>query len=297
MMYHLDLRRGPRLAGRLVGLIGLIGLITALLMQPAHALVLAVNEGVTYRVSLDEIRSRYAAIAADLSRLLGAPVTVEPVSHYPTLQQGLQDKAYDIALVHPAHHSIRALQSGSYHLLAVAKGYENYRASFLVRADSPLKSVAELKGLRLGAPDEDSITAWMVRATLRDAVGDPRAVNVTYTRYQDAVPFFLDNKLTHAGATASAAVVKEWTAKGGKVIAQSRPVPIKHLIAGPGISAEQRTALQRYFIELDSSDEGRRKLEPSKLKGFVAWDPAQMIELGRWLGLQGGGPVLGQSRR
>jgi hypothetical protein len=46
----------------------------------AQALVLAVNEGVTYRVSNDEIRGRYAAIAADIGKLLGQTVSVEPVS-------------------------------------------------------------------------------------------------------------------------------------------------------------------------------------------------------------------------
>ncbi|MEN9628261.1 MAG: hypothetical protein RJA10_1488 [Pseudomonadota bacterium] len=281
-MFHLVLRPIRPLRS----LLALMAALAAgLLPMPSLALVMAVNEGVTYRVTSDEIRARYAGIAADVSRILGAPVTVEPVSHYPTLRQGLQNKAYDIALVHPAHHSIRAIKASGYQLLAVAKGFENYRASFLVTADSTLKSVAELKGLRLGAPDEDSITAWMVRATLRDAIGDPEAVKVTYTRYQDAVPFFLENKLTHAGATASGAVVKDWTTKGGKVIAQSKPVPIKHLIAGPGITAEQSAALRKYFVELDSTDDGRRKLEPSKLKGFMPYDQGQMLELGRWLGL------------
>lgn len=261
------------------------GLALALPLLPAQALVLAVNEGVTYRVSNDEIRARYAGIASDLSRMLGQPVQVEPVSHYPTLRQGLQDKSYDIALVHPAHHSIRAIKSSGYKLLAVAKGYENYRASFFVRADSAFKTLGDLKGQRLGAPDEDSITAWMVRATLRDAIGNPQQLNITYTRYQDAVPFFVDQRLTHAGASAATGVIKDWQAKGGKVIAQSKAVPIKHLIAGPSITADQRHALQRYFVELDSTEDGRRKLEPSKLKGFVAWDEGAMLALGQWLGL------------
>lgn len=257
----------------------------ALFAAPAQALVLAINEGVTYRVSNDEIRARYGPIAADLTRILGQPVTVEPINHYPTLRQGLQDKAYDIALVHPAHHSIRAIKHSGYKLLAVAKGFETYRASFFVRADSPLKSLNELKGQRLGAPDEDSITAWMVRASLRDAIGDPKAVNVTYTRYQDAVPFFVENWLTHVGASASNAVIKDWQAKGGKVIAQSKAVPIKHLLAGPGLTAEQAAALRNYFVELDTSDAGRKKLEPTKLRGFMPYDEAEMLALGQWLGL------------
>ena len=46
-------------------------------------LVFAINEGVTYRVPNDEIRARYAAIAADLCKLLHQPVQVEPVADYP----------------------------------------------------------------------------------------------------------------------------------------------------------------------------------------------------------------------
>jgi phosphonate transport system substrate-binding protein len=178
-----------------------------------------------------------------------------------------------------------AIRKHGYQLIAVAKGFETYAASFLVRADSPLKSLAELKGKRLGAPDEDSITSWMVRATLRDAIGDPKAVAMTYTRYQDAVPFFVEHTLTHAGATASNAVVKEWQAKGGKVLTKSKAVPIKHLIAAPSIGAEQLAALRQYFTELDASEEGRKKLEPSKLKGFMPYEQAAMLALGSWLGL------------
>jgi len=251
----------------------------------AQALVFAINEGVTYRVSNDEIRARYAAIAADLSKLLHQPVSIEPVGDYPALRKGLADKAFDIALVHPAHLSIAAIKNSGYHLVAVAKGYEKYQANFLVRADSPLTSLSELSGKRLGAPDEDSITAWMVRATLRDAKLDPKSVNVTYTRFQDAVPFFVENSLTHVGATAAGSVIKDWQAKGGKVLAQSKPVPIKHVIAAASLSAEQLSALRDYFVALDGSDEGRKKLEPSKLRGFAAYDEGAMLALGQWLGI------------
>jgi len=268
------------------------GVVRALLMLAllaaapwAQALVFAVNEGVTYRVSNDEIRARYAAIAADLSKILGQPVTVEPVGSYPLLRQGLADKAYDLAIVHPAHLSIVAQKKNGWQLVAVSKGYENYTANFLVRADSPLKSLAELSGRKLGAPDEDSITAWMVRATMRDALGAPDKVAYTYTRYQDAVPFMVEHTFTQAGATASGAVIKAWQAQGGKVLAKSKPVPIKHVIASARITPEQLKALHDYFIALDTTDEGRKKLEPIKIKGYMAYDPAALLALGAWLGL------------
>jgi hypothetical protein len=38
-------------------------------------------------------------------------------------------------------------------------------------------------------------------------------------------------------------------------------------------------------LGLDNSEEGRKKLEPSKLRGFAAYDEAAMMALGKWLGL------------
>jgi ABC-type phosphate/phosphonate transport system substrate-binding protein len=251
----------------------------------ANALVFAVNEGVTYRVPVEEIRGRYAAIAADLSKILKQPVTVEPIGDYPTLRKGLAAKSYDLAMVHPAHLSIQAIKESGYKLVVVTKGFQTYQASFLVNADSPLKSLADLKGLKLGAPDEDSITSWMVRATLRDAKVDPQGMAITYTRYQDAVPFFVENKLTASGATASNSLVKAWQAKGGKVLFQSKPVPIKHIIAAPSLSADQIAKVREYLMSLDSSDEGKKKLEPIKYTGFDRYDEAELLAIGTWLGL------------
>ena len=251
----------------------------------SHALVFAVNEGVTYRVPSEEIRAKYAAIAADLSKILRQPVNIEPVGSYPVLRQGLAEKAYDLAMVHPAHLSIVAMKSSGYKLVAVTKGFQEYRANFLVKADSKLTSLAELKGSKLGAPDEDSITSWMVRATIRDAMGDAKQVNYVYTRYQDAVPFFVENNLTLSGATAAGAVIKDWKAKGGKVLAQSKPVPIKHIIASPNMSAADVDAVRDYLLSLDATDEGKKKLVPTKWQGFAAYDQAALMALGVWLGL------------
>ncbi|MET0336121.1 MAG: PhnD/SsuA/transferrin family substrate-binding protein, partial [Rhizobacter sp.] len=221
----------------------LLRLVTGALLAAAatcsHALVFAINEGVTYRVSNDQIRARYALIATDLSKLLKQPVEIEPVADYPSLRRGLAAKQYDLAMVHPAHLSIEAIKKSGYHLLVVTKGFQQYTANFLVKADSPVQSLTELRNQSLGLPDEDSITSWMARATIRDAMGDSQQVTYVYTRFQDAVPFFVDNNLTRAGSTAAAGVVKAWQAKGGKVIAKSRPVPIKHIIASPALSAAQ----------------------------------------------------------
>jgi len=263
-----------------------LGALLAVSATCSQALTFAVNEGVTYRVGNDEIKAKYAAIAGDLSKLLKQPVNIEPVADYPTLRRGLASHQYDLAMVHPAHVSIEAMKKSGYHLVAVTKGYTQYTANFLVKADSGLKDLNDLKSLSLGLPDEDSITSWMVRATLRDAMGDGASqIKLVYTRYQDAVPFFVENNLTKSGSTASNAIVKAWEAKGGKVLAKSRPVPIKHIIASPGVTPAQFEQIKQYLLTLDATDEGKKKLEPTKYQGFAPYAEADMLSIGAWLGL------------
>lgn len=251
----------------------------------AQALVLAVHEGAGDPASSERIRARYAPLAADLSRVLRQPVRIEPVVDQAKLRQGLARKAYALAMVHPAHLSIDAIKHSGYRLLAVTRGFQDYRASFMVPAGSPLTSLASLKGLRLVAPDEDSLASWLVRATLRDALGDARQVEITYTRHPDAVPFMIEQTLTHAGATSSPAVVEGWLARGGRVLATSRPVPVRHLIAGPGLSRSQVSRLREHLLGLDRTEAGRKLLAALGHPGFVAHDEAAMLEIGRWLGL------------
>ena len=264
------------------------GLLAASVSWAQAALVFAVNEGVTYRVPNEEIRAKYAAIAADLSKILKQTVTVEPIAAYPVLRKGLSEKAYDLAMVHPAHLSIEAIKYSGYKLVAVTKGFQDYRANFLVKADSPLKSLADLKGSRLGAPDEDSITSWMTRATIRDALGDASLVSYVYTRYQDAVPFFVENNLTQSGSTAAGSVIKDWQAKGGKLLFKSKPVPIKHIIASPSMSLEDVAKVRDYLLALDTTEDGKKKLAATKWKGFAAYDQTELMAIGTWLGVDHG---------
>jgi ABC-type phosphate/phosphonate transport system substrate-binding protein len=263
-----------------------LGAALAAVATCSHALVFAINEGVTYRTTNEEIRAKYTAIAADLTKLLKQPVTIEPVADYPSLRRGLAAKQYDLAMVHPAHLSIEAIKKSGYSLLVVTKGFQQYTANFLVKTDSPMNALADLKNGTLGLPDEDSITSWMVRATLRDAIGpDAQQIKYVYTRYQDAVPFFVDNNLTKAGATAAGGVIKAWQAKGGKILGKSRPVPIKHVIASPNLTPDQAEKVREYLVNLDTTDEGKKKLEPTKYSGFAPYSQTDMLSIGTWLGL------------
>jgi ABC-type phosphate/phosphonate transport system substrate-binding protein len=247
-------------------------------------LLFAVNEGVTYRVNPGATAERFREVSEDLSKLLKRPVKLQSVTDYKELSAGLAEQRYDLAYVHPAHHAIRAMAKSGYSLLALTKGFTDYRASFLVRADSPLKTLADLRGQKIGAPDEDSITSVIMRATLRDALGT-QPVETTYVKLQDAVPFMVEHGMAAAGVSASRSVVKAWQDNGGKVLATSKPVPIKYLLASSKLSESQRALLTNYFVGLEQSPEGKKRLEALNVPGFVEFDQNALVGIGKWLGI------------
>jgi phosphonate transport system substrate-binding protein len=252
--------------------------------SPGPALVFGINEGVTYRISSADVRERYREIAEDLAKLLHRPVRIEYMDNYVQMGKDLAAARYDLAYVHPAHYAIRAIDKAHYHLVAVTKGYIEYHASFLVRRNAAFQSLTDPAIHKIGMPDADSITAWIVRATLRDALGaKAKDLRLRYTRYQDAVPLFMLFVFVYVGAPAPTAVIKEFTDKGGKIMQQSKSVPIKELIASPNLPPQDVARIQQYFLSLELTEEGQRRLAKLGYKGFATYDERALLNLGQWL--------------
>jgi len=259
-----------------------VALLTA---APARAeLVLAVNEGVTYYVTPSEIREKYKDLADLLGKHLKTTVKVVPVDQYPVLRKGLDEQQYDLAFVHPAHHSLVSLRDGKYQLVALTKGYTDYKARFFVKGDAKMKQPADMRGKSFGMPDPDSITAVITRATMRDLGIDSSKAEIRTTRYQDAVPFFVENGFSDVGVTGSAAVAKQWQEKGGVVLIESKPVPIKHMIASSRMSEKDVRKVRELMLSLDKTDAGRKILENIGYKGYEIGDEQQLGALTKWLG-------------
>ena len=43
--------------------------------------------------------------------------------------------------------------------------------------------------------------------------------------------------------------------------------------------------MREYLLGLDATEEGRKKLEPTKYEGFAPYGEADMLAIGKWLGL------------
>lgn len=256
-------------------------------------IVFAVTEGVTYQATPKEIRDKFAPIAQVIATATGRRVRTVLVPAYDDVRAGLKAQEFDVAFVHPAHIPMAEIKAGRYKAVAWTQGFTEYTASMLISADQPLKSMDDLKGRTVVTPDPDSITAWMVRAMFRaeklqttDAREPTSAVvRVITTRYQDAVPFYLENNFAQVGVTASNAVVKGWTDKGGKVLVRSRPVPIKQVIVSSRLPAAEQQKIRDALLGLKEAKGGQLVLDTVGYKGFVPPNAEVENAVIAWLGL------------
>ena len=271
----------------------LAGLFAAGAGAQGPTLTLAVTEGVTYQATPKEIRDKFAPLAEYLGKATGKHVRVVLVPAYNDMRAGLAKQEYDLAFIHPAHVAMAAIKAGQYRAIAWTSGYTEYTVSLLTKAGEPFKSLEDMRGHTLVTPDPDSITAAMVRAMFRTGnlqstnlkEPTPTTVRVITTRYQDAVPFYIEYGFAQVGATAAKSVVKVWTDHGGKVLAQSRPVPIKQLIMSTRIPADEQEQVRDALLGMSQTKGGREALEVVGYKGFVA--PNRDVETAAisWLGL------------
>ena len=251
----------------------------------AADLVFSVTEGITYYQTNKEIAARFQPLTELLARALKRPVRIVIVSAYDDVRAGLARQEYDLAFIHPAHVALAAVKAGKYKSVAWTAGYTDYAVSMLMNKDQPFTRLEDLRGRTVVSPDPDSITAAMLRAMLRDQKLGAADVKIVTTRYQDAVPFYVEYGFADAGATAAKAVVQAWTQKGGKVLLSSRPVPIKQMIASTKLSADDEQQIHGVLLGLAQSDGGRNALTTLGYKGFV--DPSRDEEekVIAWLGL------------
>jgi ABC-type phosphate/phosphonate transport system substrate-binding protein len=248
-------------------------------------LVFSVTEGVTYQATPKEIREKFEPLAEVIGKALRRNVRIVLVPGYDDVRAGLARQEYDIAFIHPAHVAMAEIKAGRYRSIAWTSGFTDYTVSLLAKADEPVKDLGDLKGRKVVTPDPDSITAVMVRSMLRTGNVRTDDLKMLTTRYQDAVPFYLENGFASVGATAANSVVKQWTDKGGKVVLRSRGVPIKQLIASSRLPSEERERIHEVLVGLAQTDAGRRALAASGYKAFVSTDADLEEKTIAWLGL------------
>ena len=126
-------------------------------------------------------------------------------------------------------------------------GVDNDFASLLVKADSPIKTPADLAGKKVAANTLKNIVDTSVRASVRKAGGDPKAVNFV------ELPFPQQPAALQSGQVDAVFVVEPFQqavlAQGGRKIASSYVDTAPNLTVAMYFSAQQTIAAKPDLVK------------------------------------------------
>jgi ABC-type phosphate/phosphonate transport system substrate-binding protein len=246
-------------------------------------LLLGINEGTSGSDSYLDMQDKYKPLARYLSTQLKRPVTVESARSLSSLDYNLKNKRYDLVLIRPSHIAAQAMRDEGYRLVAAAKG--DAVTEFIVRADSPLKNPADLKGKKIALPDEQAYPTRVALAMLRDQGIQPNQNTLTYYRQQEAVGHDVQQKAQDVGVVVSySKVAKNWAAQGGRILWQSPALPFWSVSASPKVDDATLSAAKTALLSLNKTPAGTAILKDIGVEDFIAGAQAPYLTMLKWVG-------------
>lgn len=250
-------------------------------MAAKGSLLFAVNEGTSSSMNAIFRQEKYADLARYLGDFTGKNVKAETSNILSIVVRNLERKRYDILLVRPSHISARAIRDQGYRLLVAAKGES--RVHFIVRGDSPLRSLKDVHGHFIVMPDRLAYPTQLGRAVLRDAGIDVAKEHVQYMDRQEAVGYAVHEKMADVGVVISySKIAKDWEKQGGRFLYTLDKQPYWSIIVSPNVSSATEQKLREAFLALDKTPEGRARLAAIGVAGFVAGNQQAYLDMLNW---------------
>lgn len=242
-------------------------------------LLLGVYEGMAGQNNFVGMQEKYTALADFLSRTLQKRVKLESSQNLANSLNNVKKGRYTLLFSKPSNVTALAIRDHNYQLVAEAKGV--FTVNFIVNANSPLKKPEDIRGKTIAIATGTFIASAGL-AELRDRGLTPGNEQLMPTQFQDAVTFMVQNGFADLGMV-SPPVAKEWQAKGGTVLFQSRKMPFWSLTVSPALNQEETEKLRGAMKSLESSDDGRKLLEKLGVKNFGTGNPRDYLDMLTWL--------------
>jgi ABC-type phosphate/phosphonate transport system substrate-binding protein len=251
--------------------------------NPPVRLLLAINEGGAANADASETFLRYQEFSQIVEKALGSPVAIVAVRDRNLLLDALKRQSYALLLARPNDVPAEAIRDFGYQPVVAAR--ESSQALFIVKKDSPLKSIADVKGKSIVTPDRYSNIWRIANAMLRDNKISMKDEKVRAMRDQAAIGWSMENGFFDAAVINSVSGVgRTWEKNGGRVIARSPDLPNMPLIASSAISAAQIGKIRAALIALDSNENGKAVLKKIGLTGFREASSQEFLDFLKWLG-------------
>lgn len=191
--------------------------------------------------------------------------------------------SYD--LIFTAPHLARLAET-EYKYQRIAATSHRGSANFLVRADSGIKSIKDLKGLSIALPPDSAIIHHMALRTLRErGIEAGKNIRVITTKSHNDPVLRLLSQMVNSAAIGKApwARIKEETGDQVIVIGQSVSIPGFMILANPKLPIKRVQAIRKSFIKFGLTPVGKKYLEKSGYKKMVPISDQDMHDMDFYL--------------
>jgi phosphonate transport system substrate-binding protein len=207
----------------------------------------------------DEIITRFTPLADYLSRHIGRPVEVRVGRTYNEHISAIGGNAIDIAYMGPAPYVEMVKKYGKKPLLArqVIDGNPYLKGEIVVRRDSPLRTLADLRGKCFLFGDVNSTMSYILPQRMLEGAGVPLSRLGSYRSLEGHknVALAVLAGSCDAGAVKSE-VFREYEPKGLRALAEL-PLVVDHVfVANTRLPASLVAKLRTLFIKLNELPEG-----------------------------------------
>lgn len=224
-----------------------------------------------------DLQARFTPLANLLGAATGRPVIVRVGRTYEEHDEAIGTDAVDIAYMGPAAYVSVVSRYGPKPILArqVVHGDPMLRGEIIVRQDSAIESLQELKGKRFAFGDRLSAGSYVVAAAMLRQAGVPESAlgSRSFLGSHKNVALAVLAGDYDAGAV-DEQVFDAYAERGLRSLAPQTPVPEYLVITSAKLPAALRDTLRRTLLHLQDSAEGRAAmagLEPD----FTQFVPAQ----------------------
>jgi len=227
-------------------------------------------------LSSSELAKRFTPLAEYLGKQLGRPVLLEIGSTYEAHIHRIANGIMDIAFMGPASYVKLTGEYGKRPLLAAFKTKEGkfFHGRIMVRKDSPVTSLAQLKGKRFVFGDPSSTMSHYVplHMLLKAGIGVKDFSQVSYVANHDNIALGILAGTFDAGAVKEE-VYLQYESQGLRSLGRSAPITDHVFIARKDLPQETVQALRKALLGLSDSTEGRTIIAGMR-KDVIALVPA-----------------------
>lgn len=217
----------------------------------------------------------FAPLATTLSKQLGMPVEIKIAADYQQHIDAIGRDQIDIAYLGPASYVKLVEQYGKKPLLArqALRGIPTFHGKIIVRQDSPLHSLADLKGKSFAFGDPASTMSHLVpRYMLWEAgVGGDDLSRHAFLGSHDNVALAILAGDYDAGAVKEA-VFHKYRSRGLRALATSPALSDHLFVASNRLSPDQVARIRQTLLNLGSTADGIKVLYKIK-RGITALVP------------------------